>query len=163
MGGMAALLPGQIAPDFRLSDADGDEFHLRGRIETGPVLVTFFKTDCPTCQYGLPFLDRFAEILEGTSAETVAICQDTPSDAERFNAEFGYRTRVVFDTEDSGFPVSNAFGLTNVPTVFLIEQDGRVAHSAVSWSKADVEAVAAKLGVEAPFLPGESVLPFRSG
>ena len=163
MGVMAALCAGEQAPDFKLSDADGKEFHLAGQLRSGPVLLTFFKTDCPTCQYGLPFLDRFARVLEGKPAETVAICQDSTIDAERFNGQFGYRTRTVFDTQEAGFPVSNAYGLTNVPTIFLIGQDGQIAHAAVSWSKADVEEVAEKLGVEPPFLPGESVLPFRPG
>ncbi len=163
MGNMAALLAGQSAPDFRLLDANGEEFHLSRQLRAGPVLLTFFKTDCPTCQYALPFLDRFGKALDGMSAETVAVCQDRPAEAERFAAEFHYETRVVFDKLESGFPVSNDYGLTNVPTVFLIQQDGRIAHSAVSWSKPDVEEIAAKLGVRAPFLPGERVQPFRPG
>lgn len=160
---MVALRAGEQAPDFRLMDADGDMFHLASQLASGPVLVTFFKTDCPTCQYGLPFLDRFAGALEGSSAATVAICQDSPVHAEWFSAQFGYGTRVVFDTEESEFPVSNAYGLTNVPTVFLVQPDGRIGHSAVSWSKADVEEIGAKLGVKPLFRSGESVLPFRPG
>lgn len=157
-----ALQPGTHAPDFRLLDADGDEFHLGGELENGPVVLTFFKASCPTCQYGLPFLDRLAAALEGTCAQAVSVCQESPGDAERFNLEFDYGTRVVFDTEESGFPVSNDYGLTNVPTVFLIE-GGEVTHTSVSWSRSDVEDIAGKLGVEPPFRPGESVLPFRPG
>ncbi len=160
---MAALEAGTHAPDFRLLDADGTEFHLLTQLDTGPVVLTFFKTSCPTCQYGLPYLDRLASALEWTAAESVAVCQDSPGDAERFKLEFDYSTRVVFDTEEAGFPVSNAYGLTNVPTVFLIQGHGDIAHTAVSWSKSDVEEIAGKLGVSAPFAPGEDVLPFRPG
>ena len=160
---MAALEAGTDAPDFRLLDVEGAEFHLRRQLDTGPVVLTFFKTSCPTCQYGLPYLDRLASVLEGTTAESIAVCQDTPGDAERFKLEFDYGTRVVFDTEEAGFPVSNAYGLTNVPTVFLIERNGEIAHTGVSWSKSDVEEIAGKLGVKAPFSPGEDVLPFRPG
>ena len=160
---MSALRPGTAAPDFRLFDADGGEFHLNSHLTDGPVILTFFKASCPTCQYGLPFLDRLASGLDGANAQAISVCQETPDDAERFSLEYGYRTRVLFDTQESGYPVSNAFGLTNVPTVFLIGQDGDITHTAVSWSKADVEEIAAKLGINPPFQPGESVLPFRPG
>ena len=160
---MAALELGTDAPDFRLLDADGEEFHLRGQLGAGPVVLTFFKTSCPTCQYGLPYLDRLVSALEGTTAESIAVCQDAPGDAERFKLEFDFKTRVVFDTEDAGFPVSNAYGLTNVPTVFLIQRHGDIAHTGVGWSKSDVEEIAAKLGVSTPFRPEEVVLPFKPG
>ena len=160
---MAALAQGSRAPDFALTDADGEQFHLSSALRSGPVLVTFYKTDCPTCQYGLPFLDRLAGGLGGSGATAVAVSQDTPFESERFAASYEFSTRQVFDTEDSGFAVSDAYGLTNVPSTFLIAQDGRIAHTMVSWSKADVEEIAWKLDVSPPFKPGEDVLPFRPG
>ena len=160
---MPALPRNSRAPDFTLADADGREFNLYDALADGPVLLTFFKTDCPTCQYGLPFIDRLATSLDGSAATAVAVSQDTACEGEMFKIEFDYATRQVFDPQWSGYEVSNAYGLTNVPTVFLVEPDGRIAHTMVSWSKADVEEIARKLGVAAPFRPGESVLPFRPG
>ncbi len=163
MKGMPALPRNARAPDFELTDADGVPFRLHEALAGGPVLLTFFKTDCPTCQYGLPYLDRLARSLEGRPATAIAVSQDTDREGEMFRLEFGYETRQVFDTLESGYEVSDAYGLTNVPTVFLVEPSGRIAHTMVSWSKADVEAIAAKLGAPAPFRSGESVLPFRPG
>ena len=160
---MAALPEGAQAPDFSLLDADGIPFNLHESLEDGRVLLTFYKTSCPTCQYALPFLDRFGDLLNGAAAASITVSQDSLAEAERFSVEFGYTTRQVFDTEGSGFPVSNAYGLTNVPTVFLVGQSGRIEHSMVSWSKSDVEALARKLGVESPFRRGESVLPYKPG
>lgn len=160
---MAALGRNASAPEFTLPDADGREFTLFEALRSGPVMLTFFKTTCPTCQYGLPFLDRLAAKLDGSGASSVAVSQDTPLDGERFKHELGYSTRQVFDSEEGGFEVSNAYGITNVPTVFLVEPDGRIAHTMVSWSKADVEELAAKLQVDPPFEPGESVLPYKPG
>ena len=160
---MSALPQGSRAPDFVLSDADGEQFRLSSALRSGPVLVTFYKTDCPTCQYGLPFLDRLGGGLDGSGATAVVVSQDTPFHSERFSVEYGVLTRQLFDTEDSGFAVSDAYRLTNVPSTFLIAQDGRIAHTMVSWSKADVEEIARKLNVRPPFEPGEDVLPFRPG
>ncbi len=160
---MAALAEGARAPDFDLEDADGAAFSLGEALQGGRVLLTFYKTSCPTCQYALPFLDRFEGLVDGAGATSVTVSQDSVADTERFNVVFGFGTRQIFDREDDGFPVSNAYGLTNVPTVFLVGQDGRIEHSMVSWSKADVEALARKLGVESPFGPTEDVLPYKPG
>ena len=162
-GFMAALEPNSRAPDFRLADAEGNEFALYDALRSGPVLITFYKASCPTCQYGLPFLDRLGRSLENTPATAVAVCQELPMDAERFKAEYAYNTHQLFDTEESGFVVSNQYGLTNVPTVFLVGPGGRITETMVSWRKADVEQIARNLGVETPFRPGEDVLPFRPG
>ncbi len=162
MGSMPALPQNSQAPDFRLLDAEGEEFHLYTALESGPVLLTFFKTNCPTCQYALPYLDRFNSMLDG-SAAAVTVSQDTPADAERFNAEYGFTTRQVFDTEEARFEVSDAYGLTNVPTVFLVGPNGRIEHTMVSWSKSDVEDLAKKLGVSSPFQPAEDVLVYKPG
>lgn len=159
---MVALPQNSQAPDFRLQDAEGAEFHLYTALESGRVLLTFYKTNCPTCQYALPYLDRFKSLLDG-SAAAVTVSQDTPADAERFNADFDYSTRQVFDTEEAGFEVSNAYGLTNVPTVFLVGPNGLIEHTMVSWSKSDVEDLAKKLGVSSPFQPGEDVLVYKPG
>ena len=155
IGSMPALPQNSQAPDFRLQDAEGAEFHLYSALESGRVLLTFYKADCPTCQYALPYLDRFKSLLDGAAAVTVS--QDTPVDAERFSAEFAYSTKQVFDTEEAGFEVSEAYGLTNVPTVFLVGTNGRIEHTIVNWWKADVEELAGKLGVDSPFQPGEDV------
>ena len=39
------------------------------------------------------------------------------------------------------YPASNAYGLTNVPTIFWIAQDGEIEVSSVGWVKADFEEI----------------------
>lgn len=163
MGDMAALSRHELAPDFTLEDADGGVFRLSSALGLGPVLATFFKTDCPTCQYALPYLDLLARRVTASGGTAIAVSQDGPLEGEMVRQEYGFETLQVFDWEEHGYAVSNAYGITNVPTVFAIEPTGRIAHTMVSWAKADVEAIARILKVPAPFAPGESVLPFRPG
>ena len=67
------------------------------------------------------------------------------------------------------YAVSNAYGLTNVPTLFYIDPSGEIEISSVSWSKADVEAVNEKLAglrrqpAAALWHHGEEVRDFRAG
>ena len=67
------------------------------------------------------------------------------------------------------YVASNAYGLTNVPSIFYIGQDGTIEVSSVGWSKHDIEQIGRRLGtvqhvpVTAIFKPGEQVTDFRGG
>ena len=71
------------------------------------------------------------------------------------------------DTET--YPVSNAYGLTNVPTMFWIARDGEIEISSVGWVKADFAEVNRKMAEAreitpaSVFRPGEDVRDFRAG
>jgi len=64
------------------------------------------------------------------------------------------------------YPVSNAYGLSNVPTMFLVGDDGKIEQTIVSWSKTEIEEID-KLyqdSARVPFFPpGEQVAEFRAG
>jgi hypothetical protein len=82
--------------------------------------------------------------------------------------EFGVTFPVLLDPPDS-YPVSNAYGLTNVPTLFWIAEDGEIEISSVGWLKADFEQInrkmaeAGKIVPAVVFKPGEDVRDFRAG
>jgi cytochrome c biogenesis protein CcmG/thiol:disulfide interchange protein DsbE len=176
---MAALTAGSNAPDFSLpalidgkadgkADArDGSKFSLQSALQHGPVLAAFFKVSCPTCQYTFPFLERIHKAHGDSRITVVGISQNDPRDTSAFLKEYGITFPTLLD-DPNGYAVSNAYGLTNVPTLFLIGQDGRIEISSVGWVKQEVEDINRKLAVQqgAPppiFLPGEDVRDFRAG
>jgi peroxiredoxin len=167
-GTMAALTVGTKAPDFELKAMDGRSFGLRDELARGPVVLAFFKVSCPTCQYTFPFLQRLERAYGHGGARIIGISQNNPKDTAAFTKEFGVTFPVLLDDTDK-YPVSNAYGLTNVPTVFWIAQDGEIEISSVGWVKADFEQVSRKMGESgkaAPavvFKPGEDVRDFRAG
>ena len=67
------------------------------------------------------------------------------------------------------YPVTNAYGLTNVPTIFWIGQDSEIEVSSVGWLRADFEEInrrMAEAGGSTPavvFKAGEDVKDFRAG
>jgi peroxiredoxin len=98
----------------------------------------------------------------------VGVSQNDAKATAAFVKEFGVTFPVLLDDTDS-YPVSNAYGLTNVPTFFWIAQDGEIEVSSVGWVKADFEAInrrMAEAGKAVPavvFRPGEDVRDFRAG
>lgn len=163
---MAALTAGTRAPDFSLAALAGGKFSLQEALQRGPVVAAFFKISCPVCQYAFPYFERVYK-AHGGKASFVAISQDNARDTGAFLKEFGVTFRTLLD-DPNGYAVSNAYGLTNVPTWFLIGQDGTVELSSVGWSKKDVEELNARLGERAAslgplFRAGEDVRDFRAG
>jgi peroxiredoxin len=165
---MAALAPGTRAPEFELKTLDGKQFSLSDALAGGPVVLAFFKVSCPTCQYAFPFLDRLYKAYGHNGVTLVGISQNDAKDTTAFNQQFGVTFPVLLD-DPRTYPVSNAYGLTNVPTLFWIAQDGEIEVSSVGWLKADFEqinrmmAVAGKTTPAAVFKPGEDVRDFRAG
>ena len=165
---MAALAVGTKAPDFELKAMDGKRFSLQEELTHRPVVLAFFKGSCPVCQYAFPFLDRLSKAYGQHNVTLVGVSQDDPKATSAFMKEFGVTFPVLLDIAGQ-YPVSNAFGLTNVPTVFWIGQDGEIEVSSVGWVKADVEQIGHKMAKAASatpatlFQPGEQVRDFRPG
>ena len=165
---MAALSVGTKAPDFELKAMDGRRFVLRDELTRGPVMLAFFKASCPTCQYAFPFLERLEKAYGHKSVQIVGVSQNDPKQTAAFTKEFGVTFPVLLDDSER-YPVSNACGLTNVPTVFWIGQDAEIEVSSVGWVRADFEEIGRKMaeaGKTAPavvFKPGEDVRDFRAG
>jgi peroxiredoxin len=140
---LTTIAAGHVAPGFTLKSLDGKEYNLAKLLEKGPVAVAFFKISCPVCQFTFPYLQRLAERYSGDSATVIAVSQDDPRGTKEFNREYGVTFPVLLD--EPGYPVSNSYGLSMVPTIFLIEPDGKVKISCMGFDKTDLEKIAAEL------------------
>jgi peroxiredoxin len=165
---MAALATGAKAPDFSLKRLDGKRFSLADELGRGPVVLAFFKVSCPTCQYAFPFYERLHKAYGHNGVRLVGISQNDGKETAAFIKDFRLTFPVLLDDTRS-YPVSNAYGLTNVPTIFWVAQDGEIEVSSVGWLKADFEEINRRMaenGKSAPaamFRPGEDVRDFRAG
>jgi thiol-disulfide isomerase/thioredoxin len=165
---MAALTVGAKAPEFELKTLVGKQFSLGGELAGGPVVLAFFKVSCPTCQYALPFFERLHKAYRRQGRHMLGdFAEQCQRDCGVQQGIWRYVPCLLDDT--NAYPVSNAYGLTNVPTIFWIAQDGEIEVSSVGWVKADFEEISrgmAEVGKLAPatvFKPGEDVRDFRAG
>ncbi len=162
-----ALDPGAVAPPFTLSDAEGKTYSLPEVLKQGPVLLAFFKVSCSTSQFTLPFLERLHQAIKGSSAARLwGVSQNDARQTRAFAEEYGLSFPMLLD--DAGYPVSNGYGLTNVPTLFLIEPSGAIRLSSVGFSRKDIEYIAAEFSQRtsqtiAVFQPGERIPDSKAG
>lgn len=153
------LKKGARAADFTLPRLDGGETSLREMTAKGPALLAFFKVNCPVCQLTFPYLER---IRSADHLPVYGISQNGPEDTRDFNRHFGITFPTLLDAEAKGFVVSNAFGISSVPTLFLVEPDGTITHVTEGWHKSEIAQLGARAGIN-PFRPGDSVPEAKAG
>jgi len=150
------LKRGDQAPDFTLRSLQGEPVSLASLLQKGRLLLGFLKISCPTCQYTFPFIERLR------AHNVVSVSQNDLADTRDFNQRFGLTVPTLLDPEREHYPVSNAYGLTHVPTFYLLEPDGLIAQAFSGFSRADLEDVAAVFGA-ALFRADEKIPALRPG
>jgi peroxiredoxin len=145
------LEEGATAPDFAIGG-----WSLGAALKKGPVLLAFFKIACPTCQLTMPFLERLAGV-----AQVVAISQDDRAGTDQFRKRFNVAMPAVLDPGPA-YTASNLYGIRNVPSLFLVEPDGKISMAVTGFSKAHLEQLGERFGVPT-FHAGEDIPVFRPG
>ena len=152
------LAAGAKVPELSFTIPSGERETLAKARANGSILFVFYKGSCPVCQMTFPFLQRLA----AGNFPIIAVSQDSPADTEQFRKRFGVTFPALLDRKEDGYPVSNAFGITNVPSLFLIEPGGTISMAGSGFSKADLEALGERAGIRI-FHPNENVPEWRAG
>jgi peroxiredoxin len=153
------------APDFELPALDGGREKLQDHLAAGPVLLVFFKTTCPTCQLTLPYLERLEQGRPADAPHVIAISQDDAATTREFRKRYGLSLATLLDPfsgVSTPYAVSNAYGLTHVPSLFLIAPDRRIVSAVAGFDRAELEKLAAGFGMRL-FNPSDRVPVYQPG
>jgi peroxiredoxin len=135
MGGgyQQTLREGQTAPDVPFRRLDGSTVRLAELASAGSVLLAFYKDTCPVCQLTLPYLER---IREG-KLKLYAVSQDDAARTRAFARDYGISFDLLIDPAD-GYVASNAFGITHVPSMFVVQPDMRISWVSNGFVRVDM-------------------------
>jgi peroxiredoxin len=104
-----AIHAGDYAPEFRLRDPDGKTISSYAVLNSGPVLVVFYRGGwCPYCKLDLRAIQAVARQLHSSGASIIAVSQQSANESrstERMNG-LSFPNLV-----DRGGKVARAFGL----------------------------------------------------
>ena len=86
----------------------------------------FWATWCPVCAVEMPKLDRLQAKLGGQGLRVLALSQDVGGAevVERYYAERGIDQMEIF--VDQGAILGSVLGIRGVPTIFVIDRQGRM-------------------------------------
>ncbi len=155
----ALVAVGAKAPSFRLTAPDGSTITLDDILAQGPALLAFFKISCPVCQLTAPYLERLSA---NRAIQVIGISQDDASSTRGFANRFNLTFPTLLDLSEEQYPASNAYCITSVPSLFLVEADGTVSRAFAGFSKRDFEEIGARAGV-APFGSDDHVPEWKAG
>jgi peroxiredoxin len=138
---MSQLATGERAPDFELKDVSGVSYKLSDALKQGPVALIFYKAECPTCQFTLPYVQKiFAKAGTAGGLTIWAISEDEPAETRKFFQQNHLKFKVLID--EYPYAVSAAYDLEFVPAIFLIAPDGIITGSDFGFTKAGLNRIA---------------------
>ncbi len=129
-----------------------------------PHALVFYKVSCPTCQMAAPVLDGFERAYPG---RMIGVGQDPAGKLERFADTYGMTFPSLSDV--APYEASNAYGIENVPTMVVVDGEGRVADVVESWDRDAYNrasrTLAELLGSDAAVIsePSDGLPAFRPG
>jgi peroxiredoxin len=113
----AFVAVGQRVPPFALAEVDGGVVELDALLETGPVVLIFFRfATCPACNAAFGgYRDLLAPELARLGAHLVAISPQVPERLVDFKTNLGLDFHVASDPEAT---LLHAFGIAFGPDEF---------------------------------------------
>lgn len=104
-----ALKAGEQAPDFKLTDAEGQSISLNTLLKDGPLVLTFYRgVWCPYCNEDLKALEATASQIREAGASLAAISPQLAVSNRKAQRDNGLSFPVL---SDHGNTVAAAFGL----------------------------------------------------
>lgn len=117
---------GTVAPDFTLSDVNGNEVSLSD-YKGKTVLLTFWASWCPTCRAENKHLAEIYPKYKNEGFEILGVSLDrSKTNWEKAVEKDGITWSQVSDLEGVDSPVATKYGVYATPTTFLIDSVGIV-------------------------------------
>ena len=131
------LKPGQQVPDAKLKTPEGKSVKLSKLIKGKWALIDFWASWCPDCRKDMPNVQRMYADFAQRGVEFVGVSFDTETDnwvnaISKYNIRYAQVSdlKKMRDSE-----VAKAFGVKWIPSMMLIDPQGKVVLSTVLSDK----------------------------
>ncbi|MDZ5471154.1 thiol-disulfide oxidoreductase ResA (plasmid) [Bacillus sp. 31A1R] len=114
---------GKIAPDFVLTDLNGQK-HRLSDYEGKGVFLNFWATWCKPCEREMPYMNNQYQNYKDQGVEIIAVnVAESDVAVKEFANRYQLQFPIVIDKDQQ---VMTAYGVNPLPITFLIDKNGEV-------------------------------------
>ena len=139
--GIETLKAGAKAPDFKVQDLAGKEFHLASNLGKDAVLLFFWSFFCGPCREEMPMISQISRDYQGKGLQVMGVNLDgreMKKAIDKFVVSEKIGFRILFDElANDAFRVADPYGVSGTPALFLIDRQGVIAYSIVGAATAE--------------------------
>lgn len=126
-----AIEIGSAAPDFALKNPDGDTVRLSD-LHGNVVLIDFWATWCGPCKRAMPGIQKLHKKFKDKNVKVYGIdVWDQDGDPVGFMKENEYTYGLLLNGDD----VAAVYGVSGIPTFYVIDAKGQVAFTASGFGE----------------------------
>ena len=121
------------APDFMLSDIEGNRFYLSEQ-KCKAVVLNFWSIHCAPCLVEMPGIQQLSDSLSKKGVRFVGICND-PGEGnyvESLLKRLGVTYTNLIDEQKA---VSEKYSVTALPSTFIIDYRGKIRYHTVGYDE----------------------------
>lgn len=153
---MPLAAAGSAFPRIALDDPSGQRLELSGAWSQGEALIVLGHRNCKTTRQTLPYVERIHRRAQA-QGRVLVVLQDDAEAALELARELDLTLPLLCEPEP--YPLSQALGLEVVPSLLLVAPDGRVVQSCEAFRKPELDAFAARLGVQGSLFEADDPMP----
>ena len=131
---------GDDAPAFVLTDVDRNYVFSKKTYGTGWLLIDFYSTTCVNCNKELPHVEGLYEEFVDKGFQVLLMATDSEG-LDAVIPFFSSRPTPVKILIDKYQKATGAFGVEALPTMFLVDPEGKIAFKSVGYHEEDIESL----------------------
>ena len=132
-----ATVADKSLPEFYTTDMDNNPVALSDYLGKGPVVVSFWASDCDPCKEEQVYLNKIYKKYKDDGLEVLAVSTDstkTLSDVKKHIKSNNYKFTVLLDVDGN---VATSCAVPATPYTFLLDETGKVIHEKMGFRKGD--------------------------
>ncbi len=122
------------APDFTVTDIDGNPFTLSDFRDKKVVLLDFMSVNCASCREEMPELKKvYQKFGDRIQILSVDIQSDNDEDLQEFMDEYNAKWRAARDTDN----LISKYNIKLIVRVIIVDKEGKITYSHEGASSAE--------------------------